>query len=141
MASPHMLPAGLSPDSIDVVSEAATIFARVQFASSADASGDTANKIATRDLPTATDPLKHKLQNARAALHTLPDITRTIPEQEAEIKLVQAKIERQRAVLQQLKEFGLKFAAETAAKGDADVDMSGTVVGGAEGAQGGSSSG
>lgn len=140
MASPHQLPAGLSPDSIDVVSEAATIFARVQYATAADAP-DIANKIAPRDLPAATDPLKHKLQNARAALHTLPDITRTIPEQEAEIKLVQAKIERQRAALQKLKDFGLKFAAESAAKGDGDVEMSGTSVGGAEGAQGASSSG
>lgn len=140
MASPHQLPAGLSPDSIDVVSEAATIFTRVQYATSADAP-DIANKIAPRDLPAATDPLKHKLQNARAALHTLPDITRTIPEQEAEIKLVQAKIERQRAALQKLKDFGLKFAAESAAKGDGDVEMSGTTVGGAEGAQGASSSG
>ncbi|KAJ4421137.1 hypothetical protein N0V82_003901 [Gnomoniopsis sp. IMI 355080] len=136
MASPHQLPAGLSPDSIDVVSEAATIFARVQYAPSAD-TPDSANKIAPRDLPAATDPLKHKLQNARAALHTLPDITRTIPEQEAEIKLVQAKIERQRAALQKLKEFGLKFAAESAATGDGDVEMSGTTAGGAEGAQGG----
>lgn len=140
MASPHQLPAGLSPDSIDVVSEAATIFARVQYAPSAD-TPDSANKIAPRDLPAATDPLKHKLQNARAALHTLPDITRTIPEQEAEIKLVQAKIERQRAALQKLKEFGLKYAAESAATGDGDVEMSGTTAGGAEGAQGGSSSG
>lgn len=140
MASPHQLPAGLSPDSIDVVSEAATIFARVQYATSTDAP-DNANKIAPRDLPAATDPLKHKIQNARAALHTLPDITRTIPEQEAEIKLVQAKIERQRAALQKLKDFGLKFTAESAAKGDGDVEMSGTTVGGAEGASGASSSG
>ncbi|KAJ4388086.1 hypothetical protein N0V93_008691 [Gnomoniopsis smithogilvyi] len=140
MASPHQLPAGLSPDSIDVVSEAATIFARVQYTPSAD-TADSANKIAPRDMPTATDPLKHKLQNARAALHTLPDITRTIPEQEAEIKLVQAKIERQRAALQKLKEFGLQFAAESATKGDGDVEMSGTAAGGAEGAQGGNSSG
>lgn len=141
MASPHQLPAGLSPDSIDVVSEAATIFARVQYATTSTDTPDIANKIAPRDLPAATDPLKHKLQNARAALHTLPDITRTIPEQEAEIKLVQAKIERQRAALQKLKDFGLKFAAESAAKGDGDVEMSGTTIGGAEGAQGASSSG
>lgn len=140
MASQHPLPAGLSPDSIDVVSELATIFERVQYAPAADPS-DAASKISLRDLPTATDPLKHKLQNARAALHTLPDITRTIPEQEAEIRLVQARIERQRAALQQLKDFGLRFAAETAAKGDGDVEMSGTAVGGAEGTQGGSSSG
>lgn len=142
MPAQHPLPAGLSPDSIDVVSELATILARVHYASSAD-TADPANKIAIRDLPTATDPLKHKLQNARAALHTLPDITRTIPEQEAEIKLVQARIERQRAALEQLKEFGLKYATETAAKGDgdADVEMSGTSVTGAEGAHGRSSLG
>lgn len=140
MASPHQLPGGLTPDSIDVPSELATVLARVRYAPSNDPS-DTANTIALRDLPAATDPLKHKLQSARAVLHTLPDITRTISEQEAEIQRVQAKIERQRATLLQLKQFGLKFAAETA-KADGDIQMSGTVVvGGAKGAQGGSSSG
>lgn len=139
MASHYSLPAGLSPDSIDVCSELATILTRVRYVRSSDPS-DAANTIALRDLPAATDPLKHKLQSARAALHTLPDITRTIPEQEAEIKRIQDKIERQRAALLQLKQFGLKFAAETA-KRDGDVQMGGTAITGAGEAQRGSSLG
>lgn len=135
-----ILPAGLSPDSIDVVSEAAVIFERVRYTPSTDPSTDPADSIALRDLPAAMDPLKHKLQAARAALHTLPDIKRTIPEQLAEQEWLQEKIKKQMAVLQMLKSFGLNFAAENA-KRDVDIQMSGTAAGGAEGAQEGTSSG
>lgn len=135
-----ILPAGLSPDSIDVVSEAAVIFERVRYTPSTDPSADPANTIALRELPAAMDPLKHKLQAARAALHTLPDIKRTIPEQLAEKAQLEEKIKMQMAVLQMFKSYGLKYAADNA-KSDMDTQMSGTAAGGAEGAQEGSSSG
>lgn len=157
MAS-HPLPAGLSPDSIDVCSELSTILARVRYtdnktgtASANAGDGATANQtggpstataagattspsagddaqggpLSTKDVSEATDHLKHKIQRARAAVHTLPDIRRSIPEQEAEIAALEDKIARQRAVLLQLKEFGLQFAAENSRKADEDVDMGG----------------
>ncbi|KAK7732238.1 hypothetical protein SLS53_008527 [Cytospora paraplurivora] len=87
--------------------------------------------LSTKDVAAATDPIRHKIQRARAAVHTLPDIERTIPEQEAEIREWEDKIARQREVLQQLREFGIQFS-----HGSSDVEMGGT------GAQvGGSSSG
>ncbi|KAI3401135.1 hypothetical protein diail_281 [Diaporthe ilicicola] len=87
-----------------------------------NAASDPNNKLlSTKDLAAATDPLKHKIQRARAAVHTLPDIGRTIAEQEVEIKEWQDKIESQRKVLQQLKEFGIQFS-----HGSTDVDMGGT---------------
>lgn len=77
--------------------------------------------LATKDLIAATDPLKHKIQRARAAVHTLPDVDRTISQQEAEIREWEEKIARQREVLQQLKEFGIQFS-----HGSSDVEMGGT---------------
>ncbi|KAJ0117249.1 microtubule-associated protein [Diaporthe amygdali] len=91
--------------------------------------GSDTKTLSTKDLAAATDPLKHKIQRARAAVHTLPDINRTIAEQEVEIKEWQEKIEKQRKVLQQLKEFGIQFS-----HGSTDVEMGGT------GAQGGGDS-
>lgn len=82
--------------------------------------------LSTKDVPAATDHLKHKIQRARAAVHTLPDIRRSIPEQEAEIAVLEDKIAQQRAVLLQLKEFGLQFAAENSRKADEDIEMGGT---------------
>lgn len=102
-------------------------------ASSPSGGGDNAQGglLSTKDVPAATDHLKHKIQRARAAVHTLPDIRRTIPDQEAEIAALEDKIAQQRAVLLQLKEFGLQFAAENSRKADEDIQMGGT---GAQGA-------
>lgn len=163
-ANPHPLPAGLSPDSVDVPSELYTILSHLRYTDKNGAStngegdsnkagantpagglpgstpsggaihptsGSDIKSLSTKDLTAATDPLKHKIQRARAAVHTLPDVTRTIAEQEAEIKEWEDKIERQRKVLLQLKEFGIQFS-----HGSTDVEMGGT------GAQGrGASSG
>lgn len=138
----HALPANLTPDSIDVPSELAQILSRVRYTDNANKSsaptpaasaGDNAAAATTnagtlpiKDLPAAVDPLRHKIQRARAAVHTLPDIGRTLSEQEAEARQLEARIERQRAALLQLKEFGLRFAAEAENK---DVEMTGAGVG------------
>lgn len=149
----HALPGGLTPDSIDVPSELTQILSRVRYsdknsqqqqqqqqAPSAGGAADpaAAAPIPIKDLPAAIDPLKHKIQRARAAVHALPDVRRTIPEQEAEAAALRARIERQHAALLQLKEFGLRFAAENGDR-DRDVEMTGTEAGG--GARGGSLSG
>ncbi|CAK7241335.1 MAG: hypothetical protein STHCBS139747_002796 [Sporothrix thermara] len=67
--------------------------------------------ISLRDLPTATDGLKHKLQHARAQIKTLPDMGRTVAAQEAEMRQLEARIEAQKAMLARLRADGARFAA------------------------------
>lgn len=135
----HPLPAGLSPDSIDVSSELATILTRIRYtnqqaqaaagATAADTKPPAApsDDLAPKDLPTATDGLKHKIQHARAAAHTLPDVHRAIAAQDAEIAELHTRLADQRAALAKLKEFGLlRFAAASdEVNPDGDVEMGG----------------
>lgn len=127
---PHPLPGNLSPDTIDVPSELANILSRIHYQPASANASNAQPPLSTKDLPGAIDPLKRKLQQARAAVHTLPDISRTIPEQEAEMRAIEERIENQRAALRQLKEYGLQFAVESAgaSAGGAggDVEMGGT---------------
>ncbi|PSR75825.1 RNA polymerase II transcription mediator complex subunit 9-domain-containing protein [Coniella lustricola] len=155
--SSHPLPAGLSPDAIDVPSELATILTRIHYnrqaasaaaataaaaaaaGAGADAGAGTtadskpppapADDLAPKDLPSATDSLKHKIQHARAAAHTLPDVQRAIAAQDAEIAELHARLAAQRAALASLKDFGLlRFAPaadEAANAEDGDVEMGG----------------
>ncbi|KAL1899184.1 hypothetical protein Sste5346_003106 [Sporothrix stenoceras] len=67
--------------------------------------------ISLRDLPTATDSLKHKLQHARVQIKTLPDVNRTVAAQEVKIRQLEARIEAQKAMLARLRADGAKFAA------------------------------
>lgn len=67
--------------------------------------------ISLRDLPTATDRIKHKLQHARVQIKTLPDVNRTVAAQEVEIRQLEARIEAQKAMLARLRADGAKFAA------------------------------
>lgn len=55
------------------------------------------------------------LQKARIQTSQLPDMDREISEQEEEIKELLARIEAQKAVLENLKTTGLRFASD---KGD-----------------------
>lgn len=144
---PQPLPGNLSPDSIDVCSELATILSRIHYPQATVTAGAESNTnnnsssqppLSTKDLPGALDTLKRKVQQARAAVHTLPDIDRTVAEQEAEMRAMQERIEKQQAALRQLKEFGLQFAAESttaaaATAGGGDVQMGGTSAVGSSG--------
>ncbi|KAG9229633.1 RNA polymerase II transcription mediator complex subunit 9-domain-containing protein [Amylocarpus encephaloides] len=66
-----------------------------------------------KDIPVATDGMKHKLQKARRDVMALPDIHRSIAEQEDEIRELEEKIAKQGEVLQRLRDAG---AATTMAK-------------------------
>lgn len=68
--------------------------------------------ISLKDVPTATDHLKHKLQKARAQIKTLPDMGRTLAEQDAELRELESRTRRQREVLDRLREVGILFGAE-----------------------------
>ncbi|EPE26971.1 hypothetical protein GLAREA_02885 [Glarea lozoyensis ATCC 20868] len=59
-----------------------------------------------KDIPIATDGVKHKLQKARKEVKGFPDVERTIAEQEEEIRELQEKIREQKEVLRGLADVG-----------------------------------
>jgi hypothetical protein len=78
------------------------------------AAGAAGKKLTFKDVPGATDGIKHKLQKAREQVRALPDMERTVAEQQTEIEELEARIERQTALLGRLKEGGLAFGREVA---------------------------
>lgn len=81
---------------------------------SAAAAAAAGKKLTFKDVPGATDGIKHKLQKAREQVRALPDMERTVGEQQGEIEELEARIERQTALLGRLKEGGLAFGKEVA---------------------------
>jgi hypothetical protein len=154
----YHLPEGLSPDSIDTLTELVSIVVKLRPSPSSSnlagltqsgvtpaagpsgatpvpgaggtgstplASGQLPNAAASftiKDLPAATDHLKHKLQRARAAIKTLPDIGRTIARQEADIAELEERKRQQIAMLNKIKDEGLQFAHAQSRK-DEDEQM------------------
>ncbi|TQV96896.1 hypothetical protein V2A60_000463 [Cordyceps javanica] len=117
------LPPTLSPDSLDSLSELAIVLAKVRTsiqASAGLATGATPSTTAAaggqplsfKDVPGATDALKHKLQHARAQVRALPDMDRTLEEQRREMSELQARIVTQRALLERLRDDGLRFGKD-----------------------------
>ncbi|KAL8289707.1 hypothetical protein RB597_001372 [Gaeumannomyces tritici] len=68
--------------------------------------------ISLKDVPTATDALKHKIQRARQQIKALPDMSRTIAEQEEHISELEETIRLQQEVLAGLRGIGVQFGAE-----------------------------
>ncbi len=77
-----------------------------------------ANGLSTKELLPATDSLKHKLQRARAAVKTLPDVSRTYSQQRAEIEELEARRLRQLDMLAKIKSAGLQFSLAEQNKGE-----------------------
>ncbi|KAK0713117.1 RNA polymerase II transcription mediator complex subunit 9-domain-containing protein [Lasiosphaeria miniovina] len=75
------------------------------------AAGSGTGMLSIKGLPAATDNLKHKLQRARALVKTLPDVGRSIAQQEAEISELEERRRRQVAMLARIKDEGLQFAS------------------------------
>jgi len=69
-------------------------------------------------LPTATDGLKHKLQKARSQVRELPDIQRSVKDQDEEIARLEEKIQRQKEVLEELRAVGENARKERAMKSE-----------------------
>ncbi|KAG5930275.1 hypothetical protein E4U42_002487 [Claviceps africana] len=136
-AEQHLLalPASLSPDDLDALSELSIILAKVRNGlqasnGMASVSGATHGEASTqgqqlsfKDVPGATDGLKHKLQQARAQVRLLPDMDRSIEEQNREIQNLESRIEKQRTLLESLRDGGLKFGKEDAAAMDDKMEM------------------
>ncbi|PKS11242.1 hypothetical protein jhhlp_003003 [Lomentospora prolificans] len=131
--APMALPPTLSPDSLDALTELTTLLTRLRSTIQASAGpsgipGSTplatgatpnpsaaspaGNSLSLKDVPTATDHLKHKLQKARVQVRSLPDMDRTIAEQEEEIAELEERIRLQREVLEKLKQKGVQFTTE-----------------------------
>jgi hypothetical protein len=130
------LPADLSPDSVDILPVLSALLSRLKDPSTTGASTSGSPPAASpsqlavgngsltiKDIPAATDELKHKLHRARAQIKELPDMERSIEDQEEEIGEWVDRIKRQREVLEKLREVGLKAKMEReqrlrAAKGE-----------------------
>ncbi|KIN00844.1 hypothetical protein OIDMADRAFT_93422, partial [Oidiodendron maius Zn] len=113
------LPEGLSADSVDTLPVLSAVLARLQnlstptTASSASPPTPSPSQavsgtgpLTIKDIPAATDQLKHKLQRARAQVKELPDIDRSITEQQEEIRELEERIAKQRDVLEKLRQAG-----------------------------------
>ncbi|KAH7156917.1 RNA polymerase II transcription mediator complex subunit 9-domain-containing protein [Dactylonectria macrodidyma] len=126
---PLALPPSFSPDTLDALAELSLVLAKVR-AGIQSSSGITTepapgggdgggSTLSFKEVPGATDGLKHKLQRARAQVRALPDMNRTVDEQEDEIKDLEARIQTQRALLQRLRdEAAGREGKEEAAGGD-----------------------
>ncbi|KAL6820684.1 RNA polymerase II transcription mediator complex subunit 9 domain-containing protein [Trichoderma camerunense] len=122
------LPSTLSPDDLDSLSELSIVLAKVRaglqsstgLTTGATPGGPSSSgqQLSFKDVPGATDKLKHKLQHARAQVRVLPDMDRSIKEQRAEIKELETRIEMQRALLEKLRESGVQFSKDAYATGD-----------------------
>ncbi|PHH78958.1 hypothetical protein CDD82_2741 [Ophiocordyceps australis] len=132
--NPHALPESLSPDHLDVLSTLYSVLAKLRAGIQAStdlapgaeagaaqgtatgatpsASGSNAQHLSFKDIPGATDRLKHNLQNARVQLGSLPDMAKSKAQHQEEIKTVQARIDRQRALLQRLRDDGVGFGKD-----------------------------
>ncbi|KAK3904666.1 RNA polymerase II transcription mediator complex subunit 9-domain-containing protein [Staphylotrichum tortipilum] len=69
-----------------------------------------------KDLPAATDHLKHKLQRARAAMRGLADVQRSIGQQEAELRALEDRLRRQAGRLARTQEDGMRFVESEGAR-------------------------
>lgn len=126
---PLALPPTFSPDDLDALSELSIVLAKVRagIQSSTDIATGTAatngQQLSFKDVPGATDGLKHKLQHARAQVRALPDMDRSIDEQELEISELEARIKQQRALLDRLRDAGVSFAKDDGAAADISMGM------------------
>ncbi|KAK0749929.1 RNA polymerase II transcription mediator complex subunit 9-domain-containing protein [Schizothecium vesticola] len=123
-APPIPLLDGLTPDSVDTLTELTTLLTKLRATQAAAGSTQAASQAArpgsVKELPAATDSLKHKLQRARAATRQLPDISRTIAQQEAEIEELEARRRTQLRELARIRGEGLQFSIGEQSRGEYD---------------------
>jgi hypothetical protein len=63
----------------------------------------TSGDLEPQNLPAAATALKNRLQKARHAVQELPDMNRTVEEQEAEIQLLETELSKKMEMLARLK--------------------------------------
>lgn len=116
------LPEGFSADTVDTLPVLSAVLSRLQNLSTSTTSAASpptpspsqaasgTGPLTIKDIPVATDQLKHKLQKARAQVKELPDIERSTAEQEEEIRELEERVGRQRDVLEKLRQAGIAAA-------------------------------
>jgi hypothetical protein len=76
-------------------------------------------ELTLKEVPAATDALRHRFQRARNIIKTtLPDLERDIPAQEVEIAALEARIARQRETLAKLREVGARLGVSLPGDGE-----------------------
>ena len=84
------------PQTFDILPEIYALIVRLQLPSSAPtdpSTSQTNDSLSPKDLPAAAVTVKLKIQKARAAVQALPDVGRTVEEQEQEIKALESRNE------------------------------------------------
>lgn len=128
---PLALPPTFSPDTLDALTELSIVLTNVRAGiqsstgittgATPGANGQQQQQLSFKDVPGATDSLKHKLQRARTQVRALPDMNRTIEEQSEEIKELETRIEAQRTLLARLRDGGSKPFKDDAADDKMDI--------------------
>ncbi|KAI0814120.1 RNA polymerase II transcription mediator complex subunit 9-domain-containing protein [Xylaria sp. FL0064] len=73
--------------------------------------GSGGGELSLKEIPVATDALRHRFQRARTLVRTsLPDLERDVAAQQVEIAALEARIARQRDTLAKLREVGERLA-------------------------------
>ncbi|CCU75742.1 hypothetical protein BGHDH14_bghG001631000002001 [Blumeria hordei DH14] len=105
MHPPMKLPDDLTPHHMDTIPILSSLLSRLSNPSSTSQSGlagpsytsspsqilNSTGQLSAKDIPPATDELKQQLQKAHLQIKQLPDIDRTISEQEEEIVELEEK--------------------------------------------------
>jgi hypothetical protein len=94
-----------APQTFDILPEIYALVARLQLPSNPTtdpSASQPADSLAPKDLPAAAVPIKLKIQKARAAVQSLPDLGRTVEEQELEIRALESRNESLRARVRDL---------------------------------------
>lgn len=123
MSTGHLLqlPASLSPDGLDALSELSLVLAKVRTGiqsspadppAAAAAAAAEGQQLSFKDVPGATDGLKHKVQHARAQVKALPDMDRSVEDQNKEISELEMRIAKQKSLLERLREAGTQFGKD-----------------------------
>ncbi|TLS24206.1 hypothetical protein PpBr36_08238 [Pyricularia pennisetigena] len=139
---PLALPPTLSPETLDALTELAAIVSRLRPpqslpggitvntpgaaatpAAGIGIGGPSGATISIKDVPNATDAVKHKLQRARAQVKALPDMSRTLEEQRETIALLEETLRQQQEVLAALRSVDGAHGLDAADEGGDKMDM------------------
>ena len=91
-----------TPETFDLIPSLHTILARLLPSSDPAAPPP----LSPKDLATEAAAVKIQIQKARALVESLPDVDRTVQEQEQEIQELEERIRAQKAVLRRIGEAG-----------------------------------
>ncbi|MCJ1432514.1 hypothetical protein MMC27_001871 [Xylographa pallens] len=104
--SPPAHPTTLPPaDTFDFIPPLHALLSRL-LVNHTDITGN--NTLSPKDLATEAAAIKIKIQKARAAVQALPDVGRSVAEQQGEIGELEERIQEQRRVLWDVAEAGRK---------------------------------